>query len=70
MKDLKHLAEQHHIERKLYYSDEMEKICRLIDDNRITRWLSSICDKDLDEEKKWEELVLFLEKEIKMKQQR
>ena len=69
MKDLMHLAEEHSIESKLYHGDALEKITELMGEGRFTRWLSVVCEKDLSSERaQWDELILFLEKEIKINQ--
>ena len=44
MKDLEHLAYEHNIQARLYSGDEIDRIYQLLGDNRVTRWLSTICD--------------------------
>ena len=70
IKDLVNLAETHGIENNLYYGDSLNNIYALLSDARSTRWFSSICDQDLDEKQKWNQLISFLEKEAKVQQQR
>ena len=71
MKDLMYLAKEHNIENRLYYGDALEKIHGLMGDARYTRWLSLSCDTDYsDEEIRWKELQKFLEKEVKICQQK
>ena len=65
------LAEEHSIEERLFHGPAMDKIQELMGDHRFTRWLSSSCEKDLsDEMSKWKELLAFLEKEVKINQQK
>ena len=70
MKDLVSLSKQHNIERKLYHGDGLQKIYKLIGESRTTRWLSQTCDENLDEERAWESLQMFLEKDLKVQLQR
>ena len=68
MKDTMKLANQHNIERRLYYSDAIEKIYVLLDDIRLTKWFTSIEGKDMAEPDIWKEFVTFLEKELSILQ--
>ncbi|XP_057310601.1 uncharacterized protein LOC130648563 [Hydractinia symbiolongicarpus] len=61
MKDLIHLAKCHRIENELFYGDGLERIYKLIGDNRVTRWLAASCDDDSVGESKWHKLITFLE---------
>ena len=71
MKDLYQLASDHDLKQKLLHGDAMEKIHCLMGEGRFTRWVSLLCDKDLsDEDQQWSELLKFLEKEIKVNQQK
>ena len=70
MKDLERLTRQHNIEKRLYYGDGIQRIYKVVGESRITRWISKYCDKDLDEEASWESLQKFLEKELRVEQQR
>ena len=71
MKDLMRLAKEHNIEERLFHGSAMEHIQDLMGDARFTRWLSVSCDKDLtDERKRWTELLVFLEKEVRIHQQK
>ena len=65
----KRLAKQHNTEEKLYHGG-LQQIYKLLGDGRVTRWLSTICDEQLEDKKVWEKLILFLEKEMKIQQQR
>ena len=69
MKDLIQLSKRHGIENKLYYGDGLEKICKLLGDNRVTRWLATACDLTEGEEQ-WDHLIEFLEQEMKVCQQK
>ena len=63
------LAKQHNNEEKLYRREGLQQIHKLLGDGRVTRWLTTMCDEQL-EDKVWEKLILFLEKEMKIWQQR
>ena len=70
MKDLQHLASEHHIESKLYSGDGLERIYQLLGDNQVTRWLSKLCEETYDDHEQWMKLIEFLEKDLKVQQQR
>ena len=70
MKDLKKLASDHGIKSKLYSGDGLEKIYQLLGDSRMTRWLAIVCEEAYDDEELWLKLVEFLEKELKVQQQK
>ena len=70
MKDLQHLASEHHIESKLYSGDGLERIYQLLGDNQVTRWLSKLCEETYDDHEQWMKLIEFLEKDFKVQQQR
>lgn len=38
------LAEQHKVQQRLYYSDAIEKIYALHDDDRLNKWFSLLDD--------------------------
>ena len=69
MKDLLQLSKRHKIQNHLFYGDGLEKIYRLMGDGRINRWLSQKSE-DLEGEALWLELIQFLEKELKICQQK
>ena len=69
MSDLMSLAKYHDIEGKLYFGDGIDKIYELMGDFRVTKWLTNTCDMNLDGEQLWKELISFLEKELKVKQE-
>ena len=69
IKDTMKLAKLHKVEGRLYYSNSLEKLCKLIGEHRQNRWLSSTCDEeDLEGEDLWGRFVNFLEKEIRITQ--
>lgn len=70
MKELMKLAEKHEIKGKLYNSDALEFIYKAIGESRLNRWLSLTCDDDLEDEELWLRLIQFLEKELKIQQQK
>ena len=70
MKDLTTLAMKHNIENQLYSSDSIHKIYQLLGENRVTKWLMKISDEDLSYEEQWQKLNQFLEKELRVQQQR
>ena len=70
MKDLQRLASEHHIESTLYSGDGLGRIYQLLDDNRVTRWLSKLCEETYDDHEQWMKLIEFLEKDLKVQQQR
>ena len=70
MKDIMALAVKHNTENQLYYSDNIQKIYQLLDENRVTTWLMKISDEDLSDEEKWQKIIQFLEKELRIHQQR
>ena len=51
IKDLMKLAKQHNIEEKLYHEEGLQQIYKLLGDGRVTRWLSTICDEQLEDKK-------------------
>ena len=70
MKDLMDLSKKHDIENQLYYSDALERIVRTLGDSRATRWIAEKCDKMLSNKESWNNLVAFLEKDVKVTQQK
>ena len=68
-KDLAHLACQHNLAR-LYIGDGVDRIYQLLGDNRVTRWLSTTCDDTYNDQELWSKLVEFLEKELRVQQQK
>ena len=70
MKDMIKLAGEHHIEQSLYHGDGLERIYNLLGDSRLTRWFSDVTEKNLREPELWVHLISFLEKEVKVQQQK
>ena len=64
-KDLTTLAVKHKIENQLYYSDRIQKMCQLLSENTVTKWLMKISDEDPIEEEQWQKLIQFLEKDLR-----
>ena len=62
--DLTKLAKKHDIEAKLYNGEGLDVIYYLMGDNRVTRWLMSIYDENLEDEALWLRLMEFLQKEL------
>ena len=53
MRDLEHLACECNIQAKLYSGDGLDRIYQLLRDNRVTRWLSTICDNTYNDKELW-----------------
>ena len=63
MKDLQHLASEHHTEPKSYSADGLEQIHQLLADNQVTRWFSKLYEETYDDHEEWIKMIEFLEKE-------
>ena len=63
MKDLQHLASEHHTEPKSYSADGLEQIHQLLADNQVTRWFSKLYEETYDDHEEWMKMIEFLEKE-------
>ena len=70
VKDLEHLACEHNIQARLYSGDGLDRIYQLLGDNHVTRWLSTICDDTYNGQELWSKLTEFLEKELRVQQQK
>ena len=81
MKDLAKLVDDHEIEGMLYNGDAIDKVLRLLGDQRVSRWLAKDCyhdEYDNEEENdfeqtgkdSWASLVTFLEKELRIVQRK
>lgn len=70
MRDLLNLASKHRIEKNLFYGEGLDKIYRLMGETRMTRWLEQSCELEVNEKVFWTRLMNFLEKELKVQQQR
>ena len=64
------LVETHQIEEKLYLGDGLDRIFKLLGESRITRWLSQRSGENIDGKDAWKSLIDFLEKEVKIQQQK
>ena len=70
IKDLMQLSQRHDIESRLCNSVALDKIYKLIGDGRMTKWFSSIYDEDIEGEVLWKRLIVFLEKDFSIQQQK
>ena len=70
MKDLLKMCEKHEIESYLFNGNAIEKIYRTLGDVRVTRWLSKTIDDDLKDENLWLKLIQFIERDVKIQQQK
>ena len=67
--DLMALAKYHNIEGNLYFGEGIDMIYTIMGDARVTKWLTNIYDLSLEGEELWQELIKFLDKELKVKQE-
>ena len=70
MQDVMKLAKRHKIVNTLYYGDSIDRIYKLCGNERMTRWFSLQCDKTWEGEELWIKLISFLEKDIRINQQK
>ena len=70
MRELYQLAEQHNIKSRLYSGDRLERIHQMIGDNLVTRWLSTICEVEYNDEQTWHHLIEFFQPDLKVQQQK
>lgn len=63
MTDLLRLASGHRTE---VISGGIERICQFSDENRVTRWLSTMCEKSCNGETLWIQLTEILEKYLQV----
>ena len=76
MADLMKLSKRHHIEGRLYNGDALDILYGMLGERRVTSWLEKIYDNELkyddemDGEALWKKLIKFLEKELKLKQEK
>lgn len=70
LNDVRTLAKEHCIEEYLYYGDSLTKVYQIIGDARTTKFLSNICDDDLQQYEIWERLISFLDEEKRVYQQK
>ena len=64
MRDLHQLAEQHNIKSRLYSGVGLERIYQMMGDSRVTRWLSTVCEVEYNNEQTWHHLIEFLERDL------
>ena len=69
MKDLLHLSKRHEIENHLFYGDGLNRVFRLMGEGRVNLWLSERED-GLFGKPEWLAVIKFLEKELKICQQK
>ena len=69
MRDLYQLAE-HIIKSHLYSGYRLERIYQMMGDSQVTRWLSTICQVEYNDEQTWHHLIGFLEHDLKVQQQK
>ena len=62
------LAEAHNIEQKLYNGDGLDIIYGMMGDARVTSWLTSISDEELQDAVLWQRLIKYLQRELKVQQ--
>ena len=70
MRDLMHLVTTHNIENELYFSADLNRIVQMLGEHRMMRLLTLSCDNPNVGKFKWKQLVKFLEKEMKIHQQK
>ena len=69
-KDLEHLTYEHNTQTRLYSGDGLERIYQLLGDHYVTRWLSTTCNDAYNDQELWSKLIEFLEKELRVQQQK
>ncbi|XP_066926194.1 uncharacterized protein [Clytia hemisphaerica] len=70
MRDLMILASRHRIEKYLYYGDALDTVYKLMGDYRVTKWLEQSIGINQSGKVLWENVIDFLEKELKIQQQK
>ena len=68
-RDLIKIAEEHDIEAKLYNGDGLDIIYDSMGEQRVTRWITSICEEDLTDKDLWQRLLRYLERDLKVQQE-
>ena len=68
--ELRKLALNHGIEEHLYYGDGLLRIYRILGDKRTTKFISTVCEENLNPRETWEKLIAHLEKEKRVQQQK
>ena len=70
MRELYQIAEQHNMKPRLYSDDRLERIHQMMCDSRVTRWLSTICEVEYNDEQTWHHLIEFFQRDLKVQQQK
>ena len=70
MSDLHQLSEQRNIKSRLYSGDGLERVYQMMHDSRVTRWLSTLCEVEYNDEQFWHHLIEFLERGLKVQQRK
>ena len=70
MRDLMHLASTHNIEDDLYHSNALHEVVQMLGEHRMMRWLTVSCETPKTGKFKWKQLIEFLDKEMKVHQQK
>ena len=70
IKDLMQPSYRHGIEPKLHNNDAFDKIYKLTGDQQMEKWFSSTYDEDIEGEMLWKRLIVFLEQDISIQQQK
>ena len=68
-RDLIKVAEEHDIEAKLYNGEGLDIIYDSMGEQRVTRWITSICEEDLTDKDLWQRLLRYLERDLKVQQE-
>ena len=70
MRDLIVISKKHQIENYLYYGDGLKRIYEVLGDRLMTKWLGIQCDSKWEGEMLWNKFIDFLEKEMRINQQK
>ena len=70
MRELHQIAEQHNMKPTLYSDDRLERIHQMMCDSRVTRWLSTICEVEYNDEQTWHHLIELFQRDLKVQQQK
>ena len=70
MRDLLKLCKDHEIQNKLFHGDGLQRIMKIMGGQRVDRWLLQASELSLDDECSWNNLIEFLEKELKVQQRK
>ena len=70
MHDLLTLSTKFNIVQKLYHGEAFDMIQGMMGEPRLTKWLTSISEEQLDEEAKWSKLSEFFEKELRIQEEK